>query len=57
MLGKISYITLWVNQYDACLVFYRDTLELPLESSDDNFAQFATEGIGLYLHRLTTGSK
>jgi lactoylglutathione lyase len=52
MLGRISYITLWVNQYDDCLVFYRDTLELPLESSDENFAQFATEGVRLYLHRL-----
>jgi lactoylglutathione lyase len=52
MLGKISYITLWVNQYDACLAFYRDILDLPLESSDDNFAQFATQGAKLYLHRL-----
>jgi catechol 2,3-dioxygenase-like lactoylglutathione lyase family enzyme len=47
MLGRISYITLWVNQYDACLAFYRDTLELPLENADDNFAQFATLGTKL----------
>jgi lactoylglutathione lyase len=52
MLSRISYITLWVNEYDACLPFYRDVLELPLESADENFAQFATEGIKLYLHRL-----
>ena len=52
MLGRISYITLWVNQYDACLAFYRDILELPLESSDENFAQFANQGTKLYLHRL-----
>jgi lactoylglutathione lyase len=52
MLSRISYITLWVNEYDACLAFYRDVLGLPLETSDANFAQFATEGTKLYLHRL-----
>lgn len=52
MLGRISYITLWVNQYDACLAFYRDLLQLPLETADENFAQFATRGTRLYLHRL-----
>lgn len=52
MLGRISYITLWVNKYDACLVFYRDVLELPLETADRNFAQFATHGTKLYPHRL-----
>jgi|SRR5215211_1648984 len=52
MLGRISYITLWVNEYDACLSFYRDVLELPLEAADDTFAQFATQGTRLYLHRL-----
>ena len=52
MLGRISYITLWVNQYDACLAFYHETLELPLETADENFAQFVTQGTKLYLHRL-----
>jgi catechol 2,3-dioxygenase-like lactoylglutathione lyase family enzyme len=52
MLSRISYITLWVNEYDACLAFYRDVLGIPLETSDENFAQFATEGTKLYLHRL-----
>ena len=52
MLGRISYITLWVNEYDACLAFYRDVLGLPLEAADENFAQFVTEGTKLYLHRL-----
>lgn len=52
MLGRISYITLWVNEYDACLAFYRDMLELPLETADENFAQFGTQGTRLYLHRL-----
>ena len=56
MLGRISYITLWVNEYDACLTFYRDALGLPLETADDNFAQFATQGVKLYLHRLGTKS-
>ena len=51
-LGSITYITLWVNSYDACLSFYRDQLGLPLETADQNFAQFATEGTRLYLHRL-----
>lgn len=52
MLGRISYITLWVNEYDACLGFYRDVLQLPMETADENFAQFATQGTRLYLHRL-----
>ena len=56
MLGRISYITLWVNEYDACLIFYRDALGLPLETADGNFAQFATQGAKLYLHRLGTKS-
>jgi catechol 2,3-dioxygenase-like lactoylglutathione lyase family enzyme len=56
MLGRISYITLWVNEYDACLAFYRDMLELPLDTADENFAQFVTEGTKLYLHRLGTNS-
>jgi catechol 2,3-dioxygenase-like lactoylglutathione lyase family enzyme len=56
MLGRISYITLWVNEYDACLAFYRDMLELPLETADENFAKFVTEGTKLYLHRLGDGS-
>ena len=51
-LGSITYITLWVNSYDACLSFYRDQLGLPLETADQNFAQFATGGTRLYLHRL-----
>ena len=52
MLGRISYITLWVCEYEACLAFYRDVLDLPLETADENFAQFATQGTRLYLHRL-----
>jgi len=52
MLGRISYITLWVNQYDECLAFYRDILDLPRETADENFAQFATQGTKLFLHRL-----
>ena len=52
MLNRISYITLWVNEYDACLAFYRDALGLPLETSDKNFTQFDTQGTKLYLHRL-----
>ena len=52
MLGRISYITLWVNQYEACLAFYGYILELPLQTSDENFAQFETQGTKLYLHRL-----
>ena len=51
MLRRISYITLWVHEYDACLSFYRDVLEIPLETADENFAQFVTEGTKLYLHR------
>jgi lactoylglutathione lyase len=53
LLGQISYITLWVNEYDACLAFYRDALGLPLETADENFAQFGTAGTKLYLHRLS----
>jgi catechol 2,3-dioxygenase-like lactoylglutathione lyase family enzyme len=55
-LGPITYITLWVQHYDSCLVFYRDQLGLPLEIADENFAQFTTSGTHLYLHRLSSTS-
>jgi catechol 2,3-dioxygenase-like lactoylglutathione lyase family enzyme len=51
-LNTISYITLWVQQYDESLAFYRDLLGLEVEQSDENFTQFATQGIRFYLHRL-----
>jgi catechol 2,3-dioxygenase-like lactoylglutathione lyase family enzyme len=51
-LGPISYITLWVEHFDECVIFYRDKLGLPLEWAEENFAQFATQGTQLYLHRL-----
>ncbi len=51
-LDAISYITLWVKEFDACVAFYRDRLGLPVEHIEQNFAQFATAGTKLYLHRL-----
>ena len=51
-LGALSYITLWVQQYDECLVFYRDQLGLPVEWAEENFVQFNTQGTRLFLHRL-----
>ena len=50
-LGMITYITLWVFNYDAALVFYRDQLGLPVEQEDGNFTCFNTERIRLCMHR------
>jgi catechol 2,3-dioxygenase-like lactoylglutathione lyase family enzyme len=50
--NTIPYITLWVARYDSALAFYRDLLGLEVEQADENFAQFATQGTRLYLHRL-----
>jgi lactoylglutathione lyase len=51
-LNHISYITLWVKNYDACLAFYRDQLGLALEGEDGNLACFQTKGTRLCMHRL-----
>ena len=51
-LEHIPYITLWAVKFDEMVVFYRDKLALPIEYSDENFIQFATQGTKLYIHRL-----
>ena len=51
-LSTIPYITLWAVKFDEMVTFYRDKLNLPVEYSDDNFIQFATQGTRLYIHRL-----
>jgi catechol 2,3-dioxygenase-like lactoylglutathione lyase family enzyme len=51
-LEHIPYITLWATKYDEMVAFYRDKLELPVEYSNENFIQFATQGTKLYIHRL-----
>jgi len=49
---SIPYITLWAVNFDEMVAFYQDQLELPVEYSDENFIQFATQGTKLYIHRL-----
>jgi catechol 2,3-dioxygenase-like lactoylglutathione lyase family enzyme len=51
-LGSIPYITLWAHGFDATVAFYRDQLGLAVEHIEPNFAQFATQGTKLYVHRL-----
>ena len=51
-LTTIPYITLWAVKFDQMVDFYRDQLQLPIEYSDENFIQFATQGTKLYIHRL-----
>jgi catechol 2,3-dioxygenase-like lactoylglutathione lyase family enzyme len=53
-LTTIPYITLWASKFDEMVTFYRDRLNLPVEYSDQNFIQFATQGTKLYIHRLGT---
>jgi catechol 2,3-dioxygenase-like lactoylglutathione lyase family enzyme len=53
-LTNIPYITLWAVNFEEMITFYRDKLELPIEFSDDNFVQFATQGTKLYIHRMGT---
>lgn len=52
-LWSITYITLWVANYDATLAFYRDKLGLPCEQEDGNFACFNTQGVRLCMHRTS----
>jgi len=49
---NIPYITLWATNFSEMVVFYRDKLELPVEYGDENFIQFATQGVKLYIHKL-----
>jgi len=51
-LNHIPYITLWAARFDEMVSFYKEKLELPVEYGDENFIQFATQGIKLYIHRL-----
>ena len=53
-LNNIPYITLWAVNFDEMIIFYRDTLELPVEYANENFIQFATQGTKFYIHRLGT---
>jgi len=53
-LTTIPYITLWAVNFDEMISFYQDTLKLPVEYSDENFIQFATQGTKFYIHRLRT---
>jgi catechol 2,3-dioxygenase-like lactoylglutathione lyase family enzyme len=51
-LSHIPYITLWAVKFNEMVTFYKEKLELPVEYSDENFIQFATQGTKLYIHRL-----
>jgi len=51
-LTSIPCITLWAVNFDEMIAFYQNKLELPVKYVDDNFIQFATQGIRFYIHRL-----
>jgi len=54
-LKNIPYITLWVNKFEETISFYKNILELPVESEDENFIQFNTAGTKLFIHRSMSG--
>ncbi len=55
-LSKLSYLTLWVVQFDQSKKLYKDLLGLPVAEENENFIMFDTKGSRLALHRLTKAS-
>ena len=56
-LKNIPYITLWANKFDEVADFYKNKLELHIESENSNFIQFDTSGTKLYIHRIMSENK
>jgi lactoylglutathione lyase len=56
MFHKISVVNLFVQDFDMCLRFYRDTLGLPLERLEPTFAAFKMEDQELHLLQISEGA-
>jgi catechol 2,3-dioxygenase-like lactoylglutathione lyase family enzyme len=57
VLGELSHITIWVDNFEEALTFYTSVLDLRVEYRDEHFAHLATEGTALYLHARTPGRR
>lgn len=55
MLGELSHVTLWVDNFDDVLRFYTDILGLDVAYQDEHFASLENDGATLYLHDRTDG--
>ena len=51
MVKKVLAVWLIVSDIERSVAFYRDTLGLPLKSTEEGFADFKTEGIEVALGR------
>ena len=54
MFNKINAICLFVQDFDTCVKFYRDTLGLKVKDTDEGFMSFELEGTELALMDLPT---
>lgn len=56
-LRNLSYVTLWVVNFDREKNLYQEVLGLPVDHENDSFIMFDTKGSKLAFHRLKKASK
>ena len=56
-LRNLSYVTLWVVNFDQEKNLYKDILGLPVDQENENFIMFDTKGSKLAFHRLKKASR
>jgi catechol 2,3-dioxygenase-like lactoylglutathione lyase family enzyme len=52
MFTRISAVVLFVEDFEKCLIFYRDTLELPVAQLEAKFVAFQMNGHDFALQEL-----
>lgn len=57
MINKINATVLFVQNFDACVKFYRDVLGMKLKETDEGFVSFDLEGQELALMDLSAASQ
>lgn len=57
MIKRINATVLFVQNFDACVKFYRDILGMSVKETDEGFASFDLEGQELALMDLSTASQ
>ena len=56
-LRNLSYVTLWVVNFDQERTLYKEILGLPVDQENDSFIMFETKGTKLAFHRLKKASR
>lgn len=57
MFKKLGAVVLFVQDFETCLKFYRDTLELVVVNQSENFAAFKMDGHNFALNGLSEAAE